>query len=262
MPAISPRNLDQVEAPSVQAPVSISAKIIVACRSPGPHYELAVPVRYSSDRRARRQADVLIFISFLSSLCQADWVDSVGVREFFELVSTEWDDMRSSFYNETVIDALIERAGIVGESSVLDVGTGTGFIASGLAPQSRTVIAVDNSPAMLAVARNNFAALGARNVIIVEAELESLPLSDGGVDAAVANMVLHHAPDPAAMLTEMARVVRPGGMVAIADEIEHSYEWMREEQADIWLGFRQSQVAGFFQQARLRDHGYASLGTQ
>ena len=41
------------------------------------------------------------------------------------------------------------------------------------------------------------------------------------MDAAFANMVLHHAEDPDAMLREMARVVRPGGTVAIADEVAH-----------------------------------------
>jgi len=46
------------------------------------------------------------------------------------------------------------------------------------------------------------------------------------------------------MLAEMARVVRPGGVIAIADEIEHHYEWMRTEQADLW-GSPDASVGGF-----------------
>jgi ArsR family transcriptional regulator len=64
------------------------------------------------------------------------------------------------------------------------------------------------------------------------------------------------------MLTEMARVTKPGGWVAVTDEVEHSYEWMRTEQADIWLGFSADQVAGFFGSARLEHYGYAPLGMQ
>jgi len=75
-------------------------------------------------------------------------------------------------------------------------------------------------------------------------------------------MVLHHATDPAAMIAEMARVIQPGGWVAITDEIEHPYEWMRTEHADIWLGFTRDQVEGFFGDARLQHYGYAPLGTQ
>jgi ubiquinone/menaquinone biosynthesis C-methylase UbiE len=189
-------------------------------------------------------------------------VDSVDVRAFFERVSGEWDSMRASFYNEKVIDALARRAAVDSNCRVVDVGTGTGFVAAGLAPRVAAVIGVDNSPAMLEVAERNLNALDVGNVQLLEGELDALPLGDDSMDAAVANMVLHHAPDPAAMLTEMARVVRPGGIVAVTDEVEHGYEWMRTEQADLWLGFTRSQVEGFFGAARLVAYGYDSLGMQ
>ncbi len=59
---------------------------------------------------------------------QAGWMDSAGVKAFFEQMSTQWDDMRSSFYYANVIDALAERAspGHL-NSRVVDVGTGTGY---------------------------------------------------------------------------------------------------------------------------------------
>ena len=189
-------------------------------------------------------------------------MDSVAVKAFFERVSVDWDEMRSSFYNEGVIDALTDRAEVGPDSRVLDVGTGTGFIAAGVAPRARHVVGVDSSPAMLAVAAGNAAALGLGNVSLVEGGVDALPVADDSVDAAVANMVLHHAPDPAGMLTEMARVVRPGGIVAVTDEVEHGYEWMRTEQADLWLGFAAADVEAFFARSRLVEYGYAALGMQ
>jgi ubiquinone/menaquinone biosynthesis C-methylase UbiE len=189
-------------------------------------------------------------------------MDSADVKAFFERVSVEWDEMRSSFYNEEVIDALAERAEVDELSRVVDVGTGTGFVAAGLAPRVTSVVGVDSSPATLAVAADNLDALGLDNVRLTEGTVDALPLDDDSVDAAVANMVLHHAQDPTAMLTEMARVVRPGGMVAITDEVEHTYEWMRTEQADLWLGFAERNVADFFARSRLVEYGYASLGMQ
>ena len=189
-------------------------------------------------------------------------MDSADVKEFFESVSTDWDEMRSSFYNEGVIDALAQRTQADTSKTIVDVGTGTGFVAAGLAPHAAQVIGVDNSPAMLAVARANLRALGVANVELREGDLTDLPLDDDAVDAGVANMVLHHAPEPGAMLAEMARATRPGGWVAITDEVEHSYEWMRTEQADIWLGFPEEQIAQFFADVRLVEYGYASLGMQ
>lgn len=189
-------------------------------------------------------------------------MDSAAVKSFFDSVSTDWDNMRSAFYNERVIDTLAERARVDPSSTVVDVGTGTGFVASGLASRSSHVIGIDQSTAMLDVARENLRELAVDNVRLVDGAFDQLPLADGSVDASVANMVLHHAPEPVAMLEEMTRVVRPGGWVAITDEVEHTYEWMRAEQADIWLGFTTAQVARFFEDVRLVDYGYASLGMQ
>ena len=56
-------------------------------------------------------------------------------------------------------------------------------------------------------------------------------------------MVLHHAVEPATKLEEMARIVRPGGTILVTDEVEHPYEWMRED-------------------AGLADYGYEPLGMQ
>lgn len=60
------------------------------------------------------------------------------------------------------------------------------------------------------------------------------------------------------MLRGMSHVVRPGGTVAITDEVEHPYGWMREEHADVRLGFGPEQVERFFAAAGLE--GYEPLG--
>jgi ArsR family transcriptional regulator len=188
-------------------------------------------------------------------------MDSAQVKEFFETHADQWDQMHQDFYSTDVIDALVEHSALGPNAHVLDVGTGTGFIAGGLAARAGRVTGTDSSPAMLGRARTNLAGLGVGNVELVEADLDRFPLGDGAVDAAVANMVLHHAPDPAAMITEMARVVRSGGSVAVTDELAHDHEWMRTEQADLWLGFSPEQTAGFFAAAGLVDYGYDYLGT-
>lgn len=187
-------------------------------------------------------------------------MDASEVKRFFERVAPEWDAMRSEWYDERVITELARRARITSTSTVLDVGTGTGFVACGLASQAARVIGVDNSPAMLAVARRNLDELGLLNVELREAEVARLPLADASVDASVANMVLHHATDPGSMVREMARVTRPGGYVAVTDEVAHTHEWMRSEHADVWLGFERPEIDRFFAGAGLVRCGYASIG--
>ncbi len=184
------------------------------------------------------------------------------VQEFFERVASDWDAMRLSYYDGRVIERMAEVSGADGTMTVADVGTGTGFVAAGIAPRVGRVLAVDHSPAMLDVARKNLAELGISNVELLEGDVMALPLKDASVDAAFANMVLHHAEDPAAMLREMARVAKRGGVVAITDEVEHPFAWMREEHADLWLGFEKGRVEGFFREAGLENFGYESLGMQ
>jgi ubiquinone/menaquinone biosynthesis C-methylase UbiE len=184
------------------------------------------------------------------------------VQEFFERVAGDWDAMRLAYYDECVIEKMAEVSGVGESSEVADVGTGTGFVAAGLSPRVLRVVGIDNAPAMLEMARENLQALGASNVELVLGEATLLPLEEGVVDAAFANMVLHHAEDPKAMLREMARVVRPGGTMAITDETAHPYAWMREEHAHVWLGFEQGQVERYFAAAALEDYGYEPLGMQ
>ena len=184
------------------------------------------------------------------------------VQAFFERVAKDWDTMRLDYYDERVIERMANVSGLHEEMTVSDVGTGTGFVAAGLAPQVKRVVAVDNSLAMLEVARKNLDALGITNVELLLGDMVSLPLQSASVDAAFANMVLHHATNPTAVLREMTRIVKPGRVVAVVDEVEHPFTWMREEHADVWMGFTREQIGGFFEAAGLVKFGYESFGMQ
>jgi ubiquinone/menaquinone biosynthesis C-methylase UbiE len=67
-------------------------------------------------------------------------------------------------------------SGLDERMTVADVGTGTGFVAVGIAPRVGRVLAMDNAPAMLKVARKNLAELGVGNVELLEGDVRALPL--------------------------------------------------------------------------------------
>jgi len=93
---------------------------------------------------------------------------------------------------------------------VLDVATGTGLVAKELLERGFVVTGLDQSPDMLARARQRF---GPR-VELVESSAESLPFDDASFDHLTVTYLLRYVDDPGAMLKELARVVRPGGVVA------------------------------------------------
>jgi SAM-dependent methyltransferase len=84
-------------------------------------------------------------------------------------------------------------------------------------------------------------------------ETDRLPLRDEETDAVLANMVLHHAPDPPAAIREMTRAIKPGGVLVITDADTHPHEWLRTEQHDRWLGFARSDIEQWFRDAGLID---------
>jgi demethylmenaquinone methyltransferase / 2-methoxy-6-polyprenyl-1,4-benzoquinol methylase len=93
---------------------------------------------------------------------------------------------------------------------VLDVATGTGLVAAELVRRGFTVTGVDQSAGMLSRARQRF---GDR-MELVEASADSLPFDDGSFDHVTFTYLLRYVDDPGATLRELARVVRPGGVVA------------------------------------------------
>ncbi len=93
---------------------------------------------------------------------------------------------------------------------VLDVATGTGLVAAELVPRGFRVTGVDQSPEMLASARRRFGA----QVELVEASAEALPFDDASFDHLTVTYLPRYVEDPAATLVELARAVRPGGVVA------------------------------------------------
>jgi demethylmenaquinone methyltransferase/2-methoxy-6-polyprenyl-1,4-benzoquinol methylase len=96
------------------------------------------------------------------------------------------------------------------DGHVLDVATGTGLVAAELVRRSFTVTGVDQSAEMLARANQRF---GDR-VELVESSAESLPFDDSSFDHLTVTYLLRYVEDPGATLRELARVVRPGGVVA------------------------------------------------
>jgi SAM-dependent methyltransferase len=105
---------------------------------------------------------------------------------------------------------LLDAAGVSIGTRVLDVGTGPGVVAGAAAARGATVTAVDAEPSMIEAAARNVPGLDVRLAV-----LPDLPLPDGEFDAVTGNFVIHATGDPAAVLAELRRVLRPGGRLAL-----------------------------------------------
>lgn len=170
----------------------------------------------------------------LSAVLEARREKSVA---FFSSAAGEWDRVRLELFGANA-ELLPLLALLGGDTTVGDLGCGTGQIARTLAPFVKRVIGVDASTAMLETAK----ARASDNVELRKGELEALPIADCEIDVALLFLVLHYVVDPAAVLKEAARSLRPGGRLLVVDMMPHDREDMRETMGHVWPGFSAEQM--------------------
>ena len=137
--------------------------------------------------------------------------------------------------------------------TIADLGAGDGTFALLLAQRARLVIAVDSSARMLEVGREQAARHGIENVEFRLGDMEELPVDDAAVDLVFFSQSLHHALHPERAVQQAARILRPGGRIAILDLAKHRFEEARELYADERLGFSEAELTDFLEKAGLQN---------
>lgn len=137
---------------------------------------------------------------------------------------------------------------------VADFGCGTGTLSVAIARWARRVWAIDQNPEALEQAKVRAAREGLTNIQFLREDLHRLSLPDGQRDLVVISQSLHHVESPAAVLTEAARLLKPGGKVVVLELMPHEERWVLERLGHKHLGF-----APEFLEAALTEAGFQSI---
>src|SRR3989442_15305957 len=115
------------------------------------------------------------------------------------------------------LDRLLARGRAPGGERVVGVGTGAGHTLRRVAPLFRAAIGLDATREMLAAGGGVLADSGVTNALLVQADARAMPLATAAFDVATCRVAAHHFTDPARVFGEIARVLRPGGILVLVD---------------------------------------------
>ncbi len=212
----------------------------------GPRADLA------RDILARIEPSDPMLTSDRTRLAETRRARAESAARYFADHAPEWDSIRSLHVAEDQVEAAI--LDVVGNGpihSALDLGTGTGRMLQLLAPLASRAVGVDQSPAMLNVARARLEQAGVRNALLRQGDIYALPVEPGRHDLVIIHRVLHYLDDPGRAIREAARVTRPGGRVIVVDFAPHTHEFLREQHAHRRLGFSAREITEFLREAGL-----------
>ncbi len=137
---------------------------------------------------------------------------------------------------------------------VADFGCGTGTLSVAIARWARRVWAIDQNAEALEQAKERAAREGRTNIHFLLEDLHRLSLPSGERDLVVISQSLHHVESPAAVLTEAARLLKPGGKLVVLELMPHEERWVLERLGHKHLGF-----APEFLEAALKEAGFQSI---
>jgi 2-polyprenyl-3-methyl-5-hydroxy-6-metoxy-1,4-benzoquinol methylase len=135
---------------------------------------------------------------------------------------------------------------------VADLGSGEGLLSELLARRCKKVIAVDNSEKMVAFGEAKAKRNNLKNLEFRLGDLEDPPISPDSVDLVILSQALHHAKDPARAIASAYKMLRPGGQIMILDLLQHNFEKASELYGDRWLGFPESDLHRWMEDARFK----------
>lgn len=200
------------------------------------------------------------FTSDLKALQRVRKVRARSAASYFSEIAEDWDRLRALHYPDAAIErAILDHIGTYQFERVIDLGTGTGRMLILLSPYTQEAEGLDLSHHMLTVARANLSRAGIGNARVRQGDATNTPFESDSADFVIVHQVLHYLEKPEDVITEAARILKPGGQLLVVDFAPHDLEFLRESQGHYRLGISEddmlqwAEAAGFSVQVKKFD---------
>lgn len=189
----------------------------------------------------------------IAALADLKKAQSEQASAYFADHAQDWGYLRGLYVEEAKIEAALKKAAGSGPfSRHLDLGTGTGQLIDLFSPVTEQAVGLDNSRAMLAIARSRLNPGGDSGIEIRHAHIEEIPQTlHGQCDLVTLHMVLCYVSDPGEIIQEARKTMTSDGVLLIADFLPHEREELRKERAHRRLGLSEISLQHAAEKANL-----------
>jgi ArsR family transcriptional regulator len=175
----------------------------------------------------------------------------IAARDYFNRVAGRLGKSFCPGRTWTEIGPLLAQ--LVPRVVVADLGAGEGWLSQLLARRAEKVIAVDNSPRMVAFGRAESKKKNIPNLEYRLGDLADPPIPARSVDIVILSQALHHTANPQQAVAAAARLLRKGGRLIILDLNQHHFDKARDLYGDHWLGFSETDLHDWLTAAGLQQ---------
>jgi ArsR family transcriptional regulator len=135
---------------------------------------------------------------------------------------------------------------------VADLGAGEGLLSELLARRCKKVFAVDNSEKIVAFGAAKAKKNNLKNLEFRLGDLQNPPLEAESMDLVILSQALHHAVEPGKAIAAAHKILKPNGQIMILDLLKHNFQKAHELYGDRWLGFAESDLDRWLQEAHFK----------
>jgi ubiquinone/menaquinone biosynthesis C-methylase UbiE len=181
-------------------------------------------------------------------------------EHLFSQLAPRWDEIRKFHVDDVNVECALKDCLSGAEvRDLLDIGTGTGRVLELMAEDIEMGVGIDTSRGMLGLARSKLRKARVNNCHARFGDMYKVPFAKNSFDVVVVHMVLHYAEEPASVLREASRVLRPGGQVVVVDFASHELEVLRHDHSHRRLGFSDMEMEKWFEIANLDFKKFSRL---
>jgi 2-polyprenyl-3-methyl-5-hydroxy-6-metoxy-1,4-benzoquinol methylase len=173
-----------------------------------------------------------------------------GVKRDFDAAAKTWDENPGRVkMAHDVAAAIRDTLHLTKDMHVLDFGCGTGLLTLQLQPAVHSITGVDSSQGMIDILSAKIREQGLENVTALHVDLDNGGVLEGQYDLVVSSMTLHHIPDVRAMIGRFAKILKPSGLLAIADLDCDEGKFHDSNEGIFHFGFDRCAMMKYFEKA-------------